>query len=1011
METKIKQLGKVSITVEKDYWTSSKSYDKLVIVEREGTGTTYISRKPVPAGTSIFNRNYWIKFSKWSDIPYEISQEFGNSTEVTISQKTLTTKFNQLDEKNQEQSEINQTLSSSMYDVEQGLETLTNTVDTLTDTVDILNNDVNGSEATSINSRLTAVEALAEISVGGGDVQIENNASGVVPSSGKVPTCNAVAGLVVDNLATGDAIKVLSAKQGYLLKGIVDDKYVELLGGNYIYNTTDCTSTNYRAIDDTDGSIKTLTGSSLQVFRVINEYIYIPPYYRGKNIQYYHYKYTNQQGATIAFYDTDKTFISAVTNTGVDGYYDTVIPSNAVYIRYGFRSLSLDTSTVKFTFYDILGYQPSLVPMNYRLGVEENTKYLIDPLGVNDNFIKIGSFQNVSESTKTINNVFVIYNNTQIGIRISPTIRYQINSISPKYTVLKIKKTGVAGRTIVITTQNFTPGSDISTHMYFTEDVKKGYSPIYQHNQQWYRIIDVNDEYIWLYLPSHIYLTESETDKSLVQQWTVLSCSSYTSKSVYTLSTLEIDIDGSFILEGDKSLTWDIATSMNIYRKYYSRPEKLNSQLMGKNVFVFSDSLSYFAYGLVYDWGCNVYNNSWGGARMGYEGGSGQGGETETYEAAWLCRDSYIQYVKTNVINAGVKIDYIVCTAGVNGSLPDTDATEIVFVANNKRWYHDTLGSDPWSSLSSTDKARFTSSACTYVAFYSLCRVFPEAIPVIVAPYRTPGPGGYQRYCADYDNRIYNNTDHPNNVVLTKTIDIDLESTGTSEVCICFTDDFVNTPSTVINFVYDGDTELTATTTQQFTLNKFYKIKIVGGVATITESSSKPSGFDALPFTDTYTIAIVVASGATSALFQTTDVPIGKGKSVTLDLIYNNTIQATATVDDFAFAKSTVYNLSITNNVATIDILWDANSFAQILFNENLLDKRNKLEAICKKLGGVFVDCYSNNRSSIANVPKYFPGGAESVHPTRHIAQDMASQIGNTINKLPDIVAKNSTLA
>lgn len=94
METYKNKLGKVSVTVDKDYWSIDKEYDKLVIVERQGTGTTFISRKPVPKGTSILNREYWIKFSKWTDVPYEIVQEFGDSNEVTISQKVVSEKFN-----------------------------------------------------------------------------------------------------------------------------------------------------------------------------------------------------------------------------------------------------------------------------------------------------------------------------------------------------------------------------------------------------------------------------------------------------------------------------------------------------------------------------------------------------------------------------------------------------------------------------------------------------------------------------------------------------------------------------------------------------------------------------------------------------------------------------------------------------------------------------------------------------------------------------------------------------
>ena len=63
MESIIKKLGKTSITVEKDYHSSEKEYNKLTIVEEEGTFKTYLSRKPVPIGTELTNREYWIPFS------------------------------------------------------------------------------------------------------------------------------------------------------------------------------------------------------------------------------------------------------------------------------------------------------------------------------------------------------------------------------------------------------------------------------------------------------------------------------------------------------------------------------------------------------------------------------------------------------------------------------------------------------------------------------------------------------------------------------------------------------------------------------------------------------------------------------------------------------------------------------------------------------------------------------------------------------------------------------------
>lgn len=63
MRTAIDKLGKVAVTVEKDYWSNKKTYDKLTIVEKKGIFGTYISRKPVPTGIDLSDREYWIPFS------------------------------------------------------------------------------------------------------------------------------------------------------------------------------------------------------------------------------------------------------------------------------------------------------------------------------------------------------------------------------------------------------------------------------------------------------------------------------------------------------------------------------------------------------------------------------------------------------------------------------------------------------------------------------------------------------------------------------------------------------------------------------------------------------------------------------------------------------------------------------------------------------------------------------------------------------------------------------------
>lgn len=81
MQTQINKLGKVSITVDKDYWDINNEYDRLTIVEVEHKYCTYLSRKDVPSGIDISDRNYWIPFSSLTESVAEDIRKF--KTEIT----------------------------------------------------------------------------------------------------------------------------------------------------------------------------------------------------------------------------------------------------------------------------------------------------------------------------------------------------------------------------------------------------------------------------------------------------------------------------------------------------------------------------------------------------------------------------------------------------------------------------------------------------------------------------------------------------------------------------------------------------------------------------------------------------------------------------------------------------------------------------------------------------------------------------------------------------------------
>lgn len=111
MKVNKQNLGKVSITVEQDYWSEDKSYPKLTIVEVNNVAC-YLSRKFVPAGIEYSNREYWIRFS--SNHIANIVDSLGISKRDGISQRVLTEEFAKI---NLELSEFRQFLSN-IEDVE-----------------------------------------------------------------------------------------------------------------------------------------------------------------------------------------------------------------------------------------------------------------------------------------------------------------------------------------------------------------------------------------------------------------------------------------------------------------------------------------------------------------------------------------------------------------------------------------------------------------------------------------------------------------------------------------------------------------------------------------------------------------------------------------------------------------------------------------------------------------------------------------------------------------------------
>lgn len=196
MRLQIDNLGKVAVTVEEDYWSNTKDYDKLTIVEQEGVFGTFISRKPVPAGTPLTNRKYWIRFSslkeeivlQFNEIVTELRglevsvdekeaeiykaiasvvaggvalrQSFGNAEDFGISQKVLTESRDnlqaQIDAIVSEKATISLSVSTSTFIV--GERTFTLTASTNTNANNIVIKQ--GSTVIAIGSGKTLAQSI-----------------------------------------------------------------------------------------------------------------------------------------------------------------------------------------------------------------------------------------------------------------------------------------------------------------------------------------------------------------------------------------------------------------------------------------------------------------------------------------------------------------------------------------------------------------------------------------------------------------------------------------------------------------------------------------------------------------------------------------------------------------------------------------------------------------------------------------------------------------------------------
>ena len=185
-------------------WDPSREYEELVIVLHEETGVSYLSRKPVPAGTEIYNTAYWSVCSQFSE-QVRLAEENLNQTAKDVTEKMEAAEVR-----------INEGLSATKKSVE---ESLSHTTDTLTKTVEAAREDLETGRAAMDQN--TAVLNARMDTIASGTTEDTEVLDARVDSSGET------------HASLGDHLR--SKAQKYYANGL-PFSYV----GPVNINTTDC---------------------------------------------------------------------------------------------------------------------------------------------------------------------------------------------------------------------------------------------------------------------------------------------------------------------------------------------------------------------------------------------------------------------------------------------------------------------------------------------------------------------------------------------------------------------------------------------------------------------------------------------------------------------------------------------------------------------------------------------------------------------------------------------------
>ncbi len=141
-------VGRRIIPTHGGVWDQAKSYEELTIVLHSG-GDSYISRRPVPAGTVISDENYWMLYSKYSE---QVKLAVDNANAVAAAIRG---------EMNTQKSQINTALSEQLQEVTERMEQTEETVDVRATAAEKVSND----NKTELSARMSQIETRQEANV------------------------------------------------------------------------------------------------------------------------------------------------------------------------------------------------------------------------------------------------------------------------------------------------------------------------------------------------------------------------------------------------------------------------------------------------------------------------------------------------------------------------------------------------------------------------------------------------------------------------------------------------------------------------------------------------------------------------------------------------------------------------------------------------------------------------------------------------------------------------------